>query len=578
MKNYISRFRESEKLNRILYWTILILSFAYIFSIPSFSSRTLFNIISYLLVGSLGVATFLFTFLYAKFLFHKELLFVPAFALFSFLGTVIYTRDFRMWLSIVMLTITFLVFYYVFQIVNKKTIILEIICNAISLFALYFVITYAKEIIESFSGQSVRLGSKFANVDAVSAVCAIGFASSLYLLFFLRTRYKYFHIINLVLIALVGISTISRTFIFAVLVFTLIFLFAKFKRRKPLFFVVVMSIVVFSTVLLSFPFMEGVRTRLLNAIKTIGGSAEKADTSVLERSAWLEYGFYLGMKNLLIGYGANGFSVVSGVGTYTHSNFSEVICDFGLIGLLLFYLPIFLCTFRCIANKNVNSFFVFGFLTYYLVVSFSNVFYYNKNYYILLALIYYLSFDYKSVSIPVKNIMVVYDGNDTDTFKSCIMQIKNLLTDTVGFGIYDMNAKCYYKCADFLKDRYNCKNTVLTNVSYINILRKTRPDILIALSFEANKFAIKRLFLSNSKRLYFINNSKLFCKLNSNLLNKVCSYFNDGFIFSNSQSMDNVSRSVLKRSYFIDNCSGFNNIVDSFSCYLDSINNADLVL
>jgi O-antigen ligase len=40
----------------------------------------------------------------------------------------------------------------------------------------------------------------------------------------------------------------------------------------------------------------------------------------------------------LIGWGPGQYAVISNIGTYAHSNYFEILADFGLIGFFLFYL------------------------------------------------------------------------------------------------------------------------------------------------------------------------------------------------------------------------------------------------
>ena len=112
MKHLVSRCRESKKIKKLLFYSILLFIFLYVFSIPAFSNRSRLNLISYFFMGGLGAATITFEFLFKKLFFSKLFLFIPIFVVWSLIGTIIYSKNFEFWKSLLLLCITMFIFIY----------------------------------------------------------------------------------------------------------------------------------------------------------------------------------------------------------------------------------------------------------------------------------------------------------------------------------------------------------------------------------------------------------------------------------------------------------------------------------
>ena len=112
-------------------------------------------------------------------------------------------------------------------------------------------------------------------------------------------------------------------------------------------------------------------------IRTVFTGTE-AEGSTIQRSIMQQYGFYFGVKNMLFGLGAHGFATFSGVGTYSHSNLSEVFCDFGIVGLACFYSVWYICFLNSSKVKDNYKLFAISFLVVEIVHSFFAVLFSSK--------------------------------------------------------------------------------------------------------------------------------------------------------------------------------------------------------
>ena len=425
----ISNLRNNEKLKKILSFVLMGLVLLYAFTVPSFGSRNTLNYIVYGVIALLGVVTVLFTILYSKIKFNLYTIILPIFLIPTIIGTLIYSKDYRGIITMFVLILSFYVLYYAFKAIDRKYIIFDMIVAGIFAFSIYYIIHYRNEIMNfsSFINDEFRLGTDFDNQNDVASYCVLGFSLSLYQILFDKRKIKYIFLLPFLTVLLVGITTGSRTFLLAIVLIFLLLLYFKMINHKFIYLIILALVVLLFIVLINLPFMATIKYRFEKLIITLFDTPDNNhggtyDTSFISRAIWLDYGFYLGSKNILTGYGFGGFKIYSGVGTFTHSNFSEVLCDFGIIGFLSFYVPFVVLAVSSIKKKSVNIKFVLPMLIYYLLVGFSNVFYYNKFFFMFLAICYYLVYDNDtSLEQPTKFsyervLFVISDSSNFDDY------------------------------------------------------------------------------------------------------------------------------------------------------------------
>ena len=447
----------------------------------------------------LGLTVFVYNFIYLDFKYCKPSILIIGFVLFSLIGTSIYSHDFRKWFSLVLLAISFFIFVHTFRVIRKKELIIGVIASAFFLFSLYFIWYYRSELInfkDVIKGK-FRLGNYFDNPNGVSAYAVVGFSSALYSLLFIKKPFRFFFIFPVLTNAIVGVATGSKSFIFACLLFTVVILYFVFKKHKLIYLISVVVLFGIFVLLLQLPFMATIKERIVNAFLTIFGKADKADTATIERTIWFDYGLFLGFKNGLFGYGVSGFSLYSGVGTYTHSNVSEVLCDFGYIGFVLFYLPLIILLLKAIFDKNVDKPLIICFVIYYVFIGISNVFYYKKVYYMILAICFYMAYfegNKKNMCLMNKDIKKIVFTCDTLSSGGAERVIASLANEfsTRGINIHVIGVsdtgmvKPFYDLKDVeyipLCKSYNKKPMFIKRVF---LLRKTIKTILpeVVISF-----------------------------------------------------------------------------------------------
>lgn len=571
----ISNLKQSVKLKRILYYAILLFLFAYVFSVPSFGESSSFTrYIIFVSMFFLGASAFAYCFLYEDFHINKSSLLVPAFCIFALIGTIAYSHEYRSWFSLVLLSLSFFIFVYAFKAIKNKYTIIIVVAVAFFLFSLYFIVHYRKQILDfrSYTNSSFRLGDFFDNPNGVSAYAVVGVSTPLYLVLFWDKKIKYVFIIPMLTMLLVGLTTGSRTFLLIVFLMVVVFLFFKFKKHKFIYLGVIAGIVIIGIILLNLPFLSTLKDRLIQAIQSIFGTASKVDTSTLERTVMIDYGFYLGSKRLFFGYGVDGFSLISGIGTYAHSNFAEVLCDFGLIGFLIFYSPLVILLTKSLMTKKIDKSFVITFVIYYLIVSFFNVIYYKKIYYLILAFMFYLVFvepvkkTSKSLVPKLNRLVFVCDSMGSGGAEKVIASLSNSFVkkgiNVTIVGVADLNVPHSFYELD------NCIEYItLSNGSGKRIKALQRPFVLrkalkglspdVVISFLPNANIYTWLSLIGTKIPHIVserNNPYLDPKKKIVRLLKTLSFiFADGRVFQTKDAMNYYSKVIQDGGTIIKN-------------------------
>ena len=573
MKSIFNYFR-TFSFKKLLYLSVLAFTFIYVFSVPTFGEKTGWQ--RYIIYASMLFITFsvaLYTFLYGKFAVAKSTLLIPAFAIFSFIGTVLYSHEFRSWASLLLLVISFYSFLYSFKIIKNKYLVISIISFAFFAFGLFYILHYREDYmhISSVLSGKRRLGSDFDNPNGVAAYAIVSFATSFYLILFLKKKWRFIFILPTLVSVLVGISTGSRTFYLMVLVVAALFFFYFFEKHRLVYLIVLASMIVLGVIVLNLPVLSFLKERLLVSIQTLFGTAMKADTSTVQRVNYIEYGFYLGAKNLFIGYGVKGFGVVSGINTYSHCNFAEVLCDFGIIGFVLFYSPLVLLLLKAIYDRRIDKGFIVSFFVYYFIVSFTNVLYYKKIYYLVLAFMFYLVYydrDEKKVKLCANLRKIVFtcdtiSGGGAEkviaTLSNSFVE-KNIEVTIIGVSdggnnnsFYTLNDKISYIP---LCSTHNKKVKILKRIFFLrNELARIQPDIVISFLPHVNFYTMVSCKLL--KIPYIVserNDPKRNPKKFIYRIFKYLSFMNaDGCVFQNNGAKNYYYSAIREKSVIINN-------------------------
>ena len=391
-KSFIEKLRSNQNFKKLLN-IFLVISFAlYIFSIPSFSGRAKLNLISYGLMAISAVLVFLTYLLYEHFIFDKRLIILLLFVFESLIGTLLHSHDYRHWLSIVLLYLSFLIFYYGFCLIKDKKKIILVIAFALLSFGLYFAFNYRTSVFHLNFNEP--LGNDFDNVNTIGTYFSIGSTLFLYLALTAKKKIEWFYILPCVLLLGLGMFTGSRHFIITTGVTFIACFLIVIKKHKWIALLGIIIVIGLFFAIIQLPSLATIKERINRGITTLFGIGDaKTDTSAIQRTIWPQYGFTLGTRVLLFGYGASGFTIFSGIGTYSHNTYSEIICNFGICGAFIFYSAFLYPFILSIRSRKRENDIVLILVIFYLIKGFFGVYISSKDAYVILAFLFYSTKD-----------------------------------------------------------------------------------------------------------------------------------------------------------------------------------------
>lgn len=373
-----------DKTKKILYYSILVLLSFYLFSTTAFNEIYGLHYINYFLMVLLGISVLLYDVLYLKKIFiTRQMFIVLTFVLYAAIVTLINTADFSRIITIFVIFGSFVVMYFAIKILNNNSLLFISLFFAAIAYLLFFVVMSWNEII-SLEFLDGRIGGNIGNENIV-AINLLMYAS-VFCIAAMNTKRWYIIFCSVPLVALSFFTGSKKTFFgFALLV--VVFLFYYLRKRKLILLISLLCCFILLYLILQLPVFATLKSRIIDMfVSIITGSGS---TSTELREIYSEVGLYLGGQNLFFGLGAEGFRLNTNFGTYSHNNFVEVFCDFGLIGSLLFYIPLINIIFNIKRFHNSKIyFFAFFMILFLFIMGFAMIFYYSKT----LAIFYAFAF------------------------------------------------------------------------------------------------------------------------------------------------------------------------------------------
>ncbi len=384
-----NKVADNKILKNILFWANCVLLFAYTFSILVFS--LLVPVICYVSMALLIAFAFLYLLLYPTNLFLQKRNFIILFFLISaFISTALYSRRWREYLTIFLMVGTFFTLLASLLVIEKRNLIFLILVAAFFIFSIIFIIYFRYEIAHyrQYTHDQFRLGPPFENQNAVGNYMAIAIIITIYLILFNKNKLYWLLVIPLIVFFFIGFTTGSRTFLVLSALSVAALIFFRFRKKWWVVLIALAGSAALLIVLINFvPIFSSIKYRIEDTLSMFTNGLSAGST--LERIVWQQYGVYLASRRILFGYGDSGFAAASGVNTYTHGNFSEVLCDFGIVGFIGFYMLLIMPFLYAIKMKNDEKYFVLTMVIIMMVNGFMTVFYYDKSTYIIFALIYF---------------------------------------------------------------------------------------------------------------------------------------------------------------------------------------------
>ena len=217
----------------------------------------------------------------------------------------------------------------------------------------------------------------FAMMGAFLSVCAM-------LMYY--SEKKQIYIIGWLLMVTIAIIGGSRKGALIIFVSWPMFVFLKNKFVKKIIYIIVFSIVgifLIKFIMTNRVFYDLVGERLHNLFSKFFG-AGSGDGSITEREKFIELGWNLFCQKKLFGWGTDGFAIqmqrIIGRYVYSHCNYIEMLCNFGILGFVLYYVYYFTIIKTTVLQIfKKNSYIIFSFIIFvlFLVFEYGFVSYYE---------------------------------------------------------------------------------------------------------------------------------------------------------------------------------------------------------
>ena len=223
--------------------------------------------------------------------------------------------------------------------------------------ALLFV---ANVLLFGVNDQNSRLSiSNNSNTFGAMAACMLG---PLIYTFLNERNKKLSQIIIMIALFIICLLSGSRQSIITVMIYFIFYYLTKdIGDRKAWVNIIKRTIIVLILLLSSYvaimkiePLYKSIGNRFEDTIGFISGE-QKADASTYSRINMINLAKETIRDNFWIGTGANNYKYMTYYKTYSHNNYIELLYDFGIIGLLLFYLPLVILlikNIRCLRDKR----------------------------------------------------------------------------------------------------------------------------------------------------------------------------------------------------------------------------------
>lgn len=388
--NLLSYFR---KPGFLISCSIYIVFGAIMFSIPFFSFKTNFNIITWILTFLFLSLTLVDLFLTKAFkidiIVCSYLLFMISIIISSALSL------FKNFSPSILLNTAFIIVTYIYGKANLSKInnLLLSAFIGITIFAGVYLFEYRSEIL---SFDFTRLGELFGDINDIGIILCLGFAIGFSRVIISKKWYlKVVFLFLSLLIAFLSFTSGSKICILLITLIsfsTIIIFFGKKYWYLSLIFIALFICAIF--IIINIPAFSSLKHRLDEMLYTLFGIGTPTATSVssINRIDMIKGGFSLFLRRPLFGYGINGYESFAGYpGTWSHNHVSETFANFGVFGTILYHFPLVYGAYKLKGtgrNYHAYIFYVFvvvsmistvlfreKFFTYMIgfVLSFSNI-------------------------------------------------------------------------------------------------------------------------------------------------------------------------------------------------------------
>lgn len=258
----------------------------------------------------------------------------------------------------------------------------------------YVVRVYGISGLSSAIQEGERVGGEIVNENTLAIFLSISVVVLLYN--FYKKRKVFYLLLLLPVVLIVALTGSKKGLLDLVVGFVLVSLLMQKDSEGVKKYLKILLMIAIGCVLFYFawnlPIFAVVRDRFELMFSFLGGSSSRIDYSTQERQIMIEYGLkqFFNTPILGIGVGATGYITELAVGfnTYLHNNYVELLASVGLVGFILYYIPIIILLAKCwkYRKESDSSLICFVILCIQVVNDYASVSYFSKTTYILFAI------------------------------------------------------------------------------------------------------------------------------------------------------------------------------------------------
>ncbi len=188
---------------------------------------------------------------------------------------------------------------------------------------------------------ATRIGNSLSgNVNSVGV--SLGIISLFLTYYFLRSNNKKVLLVLVVAVVLMLLTGSKKTVVYLGLDLFMFLISAKGKKRYQHFMIIVLvAIGLYYIVMNVSMFYEVIGIRIEDMITQLFGNPfVTVSHSTKEREKMIQEGFKIFLNHPIFGGGEKYFgSQTTSIYAYSHCNYTEILCNFGIFGLLIYYFP-----------------------------------------------------------------------------------------------------------------------------------------------------------------------------------------------------------------------------------------------
>lgn len=382
---------------------IFLLSF-YVFYIPSMSYTSKLNLISYVVLPLLGICSLVYIFYYKRIAFDKlkiSVVFILIFLGFSFFSTAFGTKQFSSLPRLYLVLLSGFVIFtslYVFDKPKNAMIIVALSMFFFTLFYFGFSLLFARDrligwlLLKEDTPLTLMFFRKIGldgggGPNIISSYFGTAAVLFLYLALFEKNHIFKLCLLPYLICFFAGVTTASRQFIIGLTVSSIFLYIVAVHHKRILTIVSIASIITLFVLFMTLPIFEPIKNPILDGLGLLENS--RGDKSASSRILMQIEAFEIGGNKLFIGFGADGFETISGWGGYAHNTYANLYVSFGIIGLIIYFVPLVIMLIEIKRAKSIYFHLAISMLIYYIILGFFIVWYKDKIFFIVYGLIIY---------------------------------------------------------------------------------------------------------------------------------------------------------------------------------------------